>query len=152
MNGRKQEWAPLRPNVLRNTGIALFVISFFFPSRWRTNESFQFFGGVQAFIYTPVTACEFVMDNNGNDTGNTIWLFFLMMGPWLCNLTIFTRMPRVVALIAVLLPWVSYVFLFDILAGFLPFYPWALGIALIHLSRWQKPIYQHGNPVSLRGT
>ena len=55
-------------------------------------------------------------------------------------------MPRVIALAAILIPWVAYIFLFELLAGFLPFYPWALGIALIHVSRWPRPFYAAPEP------
>jgi hypothetical protein len=62
-----------------------------------------------------------------------------MMTAWIANLTVFTRLPVGLALIAILLPWPAYIFLFSVLAGFIPFYPWAVGIALIHLGRLAGP-------------
>jgi hypothetical protein len=48
-------------------------------------------------------------------------------------------LPVWAALFAIVLPWSVYVCAFSIASRFIPFYPWAFGIALIHLSRILKP-------------
>ena len=125
--------------MIRNIGIALFALSFLAPPRWRGGEDFHLFGGCAAFIETPVYACQSVMENRDAAPSHPIFLFVIMMAAWLANLTVFTRLPLGVALIAILLPWPAYIYLFSILVGFVPFYPWALGIALIHFSRIGEP-------------
>ena len=125
--------------MIRNIGILLFALSFIAPPRWQGGEDFHFFGGGAAFIQTPVIACQAILTNRDQAPSRPIFLFIVMMAAWLANLTVFTRMPLIVALIAMLLPWPAYIYLFSDLAGFIPFYPWAVGIALIHLSRIPKP-------------
>jgi hypothetical protein len=135
----KHQMFLLRPKVIRNIGIVLFVLSFLAPARWRGGEDFHLFGGCAAFIQTPVIACQAILANRDQAPSHPIFLFVIMMAAWVANLTVFTRMPFVVALIAILLPWPAYIYLFSDLVGFIPFYLWAVGIALIHLSRLCKP-------------
>jgi hypothetical protein len=140
MSESKQQSFLLRPMVIRNIGIVLFVFSFLAPPSWRGGDDFHLFGGVAAFIQTPVFACREMLPDPGQaPSSNSIFISVIMMTAWIANLTIFTRLPFVVGLIAILLPWPAYIYLFSILAGFIPFYPWALGIALIHLSRMFGP-------------
>jgi hypothetical protein len=127
-----------RPKVIRNIGIVLFVLSFLAPPRWRGGDDFHLFGGCAAFIQTPVIAIQAILANRDEAPSHPIFLFVMMMAAWSANFTIFTRMPLAVALIAVLLPWPAYIYLFSDLAGFIPFYLWAVGIALIHVSRFRK--------------
>jgi hypothetical protein len=136
----KHQMYLLRPKVIRNIGIVLFVLSFLVPPRWRGGEDFHLFGGVAAFIETPVLACQTVMPfPPAEPSSNSVFIFVVMMTAWIANLTVFTRLPFVVALIAILLPWPAYIYLFSDLAGFIPFYPWAVGIALIHIGRLAGP-------------
>jgi len=141
--------------MIRNIGIALFVLSFLVPPRWRGGEDFHLFGGCAAFVQTPVIACQAILANRDEAPSHHILLFIIMMAAWIANLTIFTRMPLVVALIAILLPWPAYIYLYSVLAGFIPFYLWAVGIALIHLSRFrqpwpnERPALDAGNPLGL---
>jgi len=124
--------------MIRNIGIALYVLSFLVPPRWRGGADFHLFGGLGAFVQTPVIACQTVLAGPGEGPAHPILFFIIVMASWIANITIYTRMPLVLAVIAILLPWPAYIYLFSIVVGFLPFYPWALGIALIHLSRIDK--------------
>jgi hypothetical protein len=135
----KHQMFLLRPKVIRNIGIVLFVLSFLAPSQPAGGGDFHLFSGVVVFIQTPVFACEAVMEAPGAAPSHPVFLFVIIMTAWIANLTAFTRLPIGLALIAILLPWPAYIYLFSILAGFLPFYPWAIGIALIHIGRFPKP-------------
>jgi hypothetical protein len=126
----------MRPKNIRNIGIALFVISFLAPARLRQGEDSHFFGGFGAFYETPLFAFQAILANRYEAPSHPILLFMLMMGAWIANFSIFKRLPPILGLIAIFLPWPAYIFLFSVLAGFVPFYPWAVGIALIHLSRF----------------
>jgi hypothetical protein len=130
--------------ILRYIGIALFALSFVVPSVWGARGDFRLFGGAQAFIETPIMAFKGLATNPNTSHDpqyHLVFFFLLMMGAWIANLTIFVRVPRPLAVIAILLPWPAYICFFPDLTGFLPFYPWAVGIALIHISRWPKPVY-----------
>jgi hypothetical protein len=113
-----------------------FVLSFLAPTG---GGEFHLFGGAVAFIQTPVWACQVVMESPDTAPSHSVFLFSVMMTAWIANLTVFTRLPFVVAVIAILLPWPAYIFIFSFLAGFIPFYPWAIGIALIHIGRLAGP-------------
>jgi hypothetical protein len=134
-----QQPRSLRPKVIRNIGIGLFVLSFLAPPRWRGGDDFHLFGGCAAFIQTPVIACQAILANRDEAPSHSTLLFIVMMAAWIANLTIFTRMPLAIAVISILLPWPAYFFLFSESVSFIPFYPWAAGIALIHLSRVAQP-------------
>jgi hypothetical protein len=86
----------------------LFVISFLAPTHPAGNyrlSDYHLFGGVMAFIQTPVLACQFVMMRQDEAPSHSIFLSVIMMTAWIANLTVFTRLPLVMALIAILLPW-----------------------------------------------
>jgi hypothetical protein len=127
----------LKPKVIRNIGIVLFVLSFLAPLRW---DDLRLFGGGCLFIATPSFALQEISVRPDEQLSHPIFLFIIMMTAWLANFTIFTRLPFVVALIAILLPWPAYIFLFSDVADYIPFYPWVIGIALIHISRFRKPL------------
>jgi len=129
----------LRPKVVRNIGIGLFVLSFLAPPRWRGGDDFHLFGGCAAFIQTPVIACQAILANRDGAPSHPVLLFVVMMAAWIANITVFTKMPLALAVTAIVLPWPSYIYLFSELSGFIPFYLWAAGIALIHLSRLTWP-------------
>lgn len=140
MPDAKQLILILRANAIRNIGIALFVLSFIAPPHWLGGDKFTLFGGFSAFIETPAWACRLVLPSIPPEPmANDILLFVVMMTAWAANFTVFIRFPAVVALIAVLLPWPAYIYLFSILRDFIPFYPWACGIALIHIGRLTGP-------------
>jgi hypothetical protein len=58
---------------------------------------------------------------------------------WLANFSIFPRLPCWLRVIAIIAPWLAFAVALANLparaAYFLYFYPWALGIALIHAAR-----------------
>jgi hypothetical protein len=135
----KQRMFFLRPKLIRNVGIGLFVFSFLAPPRLGGGHGFGLFGGAAAFIQTPVYACAEISQLPWDAPPHPILLFVIMMTAWIANLTVFTRLPVAVALIAILLPWPAYIYLFSDLAGFIPFNPWAVGIALIHIGRLAGP-------------
>jgi hypothetical protein len=80
-----------------------------------------------------------------HDWSITILALALAIG-WLSNFTVFFRLPTLVAYMSVIAPWILFVAMIFLsngagpdlhLLAFIPFYPWAFGIALIHLSRLQ---------------
>jgi len=115
----------LRPLVIRNFGIALFSISLVLP--------YPVFG-FQVFYLAPLMAFHSFQTH----PDQRIFLIGLLVS-WCANFTIFFRLPVWAALFAVVLPWSVYACGFSMAARFIPFYPWAFGIALIHLSRIMKP-------------
>ena len=138
----------VRPSLIRNIGITLFVLSFIVPPGGalfvptmgeRVQDYLQPFSGCFVFIQTPF-AVTFLPLFRGPpiDDGFTpyeIFIRVILIGAWLANFTVFFRLPRLVALLAISLPWLAFSFWFDFAAGFVPFYFWALGITSIHLSR-----------------
>jgi len=117
----------LRPLVIRKVGIALFAISFVVP--------YPIFG-FQAFYLGPLMAFH-SLQTQPNPAERMFFVGLLIS--WCANFTIFFRLPVWAALFAIVLPWSVYVCAFSIASRFIPFYPWAFGIALIHLSRILKP-------------
>jgi hypothetical protein len=130
---------------IRNIGIVWFVLSFIVPSG--DQNHFDIFSGAFLFIYAPVIPFEwFIPLWSGppiDDVTSPPLNWYIDSGAllisWLANFTVFFRLPRWMALIVIALPWVAFTFLFDIAAGFLPFYFWTSGITLIHLPRILKP-------------
>lgn len=125
----------LKSKVIRNIGIVLFVLSFFAPLRW---DDLRFFGGGIIFVATPDFAITEISAKPSEELSHSTLLFCIMMTAWLANFTVFFRLPLVIAIIAILLPWPAYIYLFSDLVHMIPFYPWAIGIALIHVSRFPK--------------
>jgi len=138
----------VRPGVIRNLGISLFVLSFIVPPGGalfvptmgeHVRDYLQPFSGCFVFIQTPV-AVTFLPLFRGPpiDDGFTpyeIFIRVILIGAWLANFTVFFRLPRLLALVAIGLPWLAFIFWFEFAARFIPFYFWALGITFIHLSR-----------------
>jgi hypothetical protein len=108
----------LRPKVIRNIGIVLFVLSFFAPFRW---NDLRFFGGCFMFVAAPGFAFQEISVRPDEMLPHPITLFFVLMTTWLANFTIFTRLPLLVALIAILLPWFAYIYMFPELLDSIPF-------------------------------
>ena len=131
--GLKQRMFLFRPRVARNIGVALFVLSFVTPGSWKAGSDFSVCGGVVAFLFTPFLAFKNIQMDVGNWSRILITVTFLLS--WSANFTIFFKLPWVAALIAILLPWCIFISM-PRFAGFFPFYPWAFGIAIIHLSRF----------------
>lgn len=138
----------VRPSVIRNIGIGLFVLSFIVPSGGalfvptmgeHVRDYLHPFAGCAVFIQTPC-AVTFIPLWRGEpiDTGLTPFEIFtrgVLFVAWLANFTVFFRLPSPAALLAIGLPWIAFICWFGFMAEFIPFYFWALGITLIHLSR-----------------
>jgi hypothetical protein len=156
MSEMDQRRFSVRPGAVRNIGITLFVLSFIIPPGGsilvRTmgehyRDYLQPFLGFRVFIGTPQMAFFMPLFRGPPiDDGFTpyeIFIRVILIGAWLANFTVFFRLPRMVALLAITLPWVAFIFWFGLMAGFIPFYFWALGITFIHLPRilrsWKSP-------------
>jgi len=50
------------------------------------------------------------------------------------NFTVFFRVPRRWTWVPIAAPWFAFCYL-PAVGGFIPFYPWAIGIGLVHASR-----------------
>ena len=135
-----QRVSQLRPKTIWKAGVALFIISFFVP-HWRGDDDFALFGGARIFISAPFLALEFLSHFSDRDADRMQDLFdaAIIMIAWTANIPIFFRLPKLAAVIAIAVPWIAYACLFSFLVSFLPFYPWAVGIAFIHVSRMLKP-------------
>jgi len=138
----------VRPSVIRNIGITLFVLSFIMPPGGshlvptmgeHYRDYLQPFWGCRVFLATPQMAFFMPLFRGPPiDDGFTpyeIFIRVILIGAWLANFTVFFRLPCPVALLAITLPWLAFIFWFGFMAGFVPFYFWALGITFIHLSR-----------------
>jgi hypothetical protein len=134
-----------RPKVVRNIGIACFILSFFVPAAHFYGAGYHFFVGCGAFIRIPFMP---FMRLTGDDptvgppsfSESLYGLLFcgLCWGSWAANFSVFFRLPFFLALIPVTVPWIAFIWVFPLMTDFFPFYFWAFGIALIHLSRLQK--------------
>ena len=117
--------------VVRWLGFVLFALSF--VTRGWNEES----TGFRAFLSAPAAVVFTLMYN-------VSWLsvvasFFLGVA-WLANFTVFFRLPREAAWLPIVAPWLLFIALcFDWFGDhrpwaseFIPFYPWAIGIGLVH--------------------
>lgn len=152
MNDIGHQRFSVRPSVIRNIGITLFVLAFIIPPCGSAlvttaGEHFRnYFLGCRVFIATPQMAFFMPLFRGPPiDDGFTpyeIFIRVILMGAWFVNFTVFFRLPRLVAFIAIILPWAAFICWFEFMADFIPFYFWALGITFIHLSRilrsWPK--------------
>ncbi|HXC35962.1 MAG TPA: hypothetical protein VNV43_08815 [Candidatus Acidoferrales bacterium] len=97
----------------------------------------QPFWGFRVFINTPQMVFFMPLFRGpGIDNGFTpheIFIRVILVGAWLANFTVFFRLPRPAAMVAIIFPWTAFIFWFGFMAGFIPFYFWALGITFIHL-------------------
>ena len=127
-------------------GWSLFLISFFLPSvestdeglSWKFNEN-----GLTAFLVSPLAFAMAIASADG-------WRNYaagLALGlAWLNNLTVIAKFPRELAWVSILIPWVAFLILelgwllnSPGFSQFLPFYPWAIGIGMIHASVYITP-------------
>ena len=116
-------------------GWLLFALSWITPS----SDGHQF--GAGAFVESPRFAWSLLTTRN-------IALGLCVLAGWLANFSMLPRLPGWARVLACLAPWLAFaVVLLKLpvrpsLAGravfFLYFYPWAIGIALIHAARWRK--------------
>jgi hypothetical protein len=128
--------------------LGFFLLSFIVPSGGalfvptmgeHVGDYLHPFAGCYAFIQTPC-AVTFLPLWRGEpiDSGLTPYEIFtrgVLFAAWLANFTVFFRLPFLAALLAIALPWIAFICWFGFMAGFIPFYFWALGITFIHLSR-----------------
>jgi hypothetical protein len=144
--------AKTRPNIIFRFGLWLFVLSFILPSGHalsvptmgdHVNDYLHPFMGCYVFINTPSMLwfiplwCGPPIDDGFTWYGN--FVNFILLGAWLANFAVFFRLPLIIGLVVIALPWIAFVCWFDVAAGFVPFYFWALGITFIHLSRILRP-------------
>jgi len=108
------------------TGWVLYLLSWVTPSL----NARQF--GATAFVDSVRLAWHFL------GTGNILPGLAVTLG-WLANFTIFLRLPCWLRIMAIIAPWLAFTVVLAKVparaAFFLYFYPWALGIALIHAAR-----------------
>ncbi len=111
---------------LATAGWVLYLLSWVTPSL----DGRQF--GATAFVLSVRLARHLL------STGSVLAGTLVLLG-WLANLSVFLRLPCSLRLLAVGAPWLAFaVVLAKVPARatfFLYFYPWALGIALIHAAR-----------------
>jgi hypothetical protein len=131
----------LHPLILRRFGFALFAISFVTPS-WDiglSNLDGKVFGYI-AFLLVPQLVWQNLMDREALIDLQSLVLNACLCLGWLANFSIFSSLPRFLAFTAIAAPWLlfgAFITLWDSSIGvrFIPFYPWAIGIGIIHCSR-----------------
>ena len=113
-------------NRLLIIGWCLYALSWVTPSL----DGRQF--GATAFVDSVTLGWHFL------STGALLPGLCVTLG-WLANFSIFLRLPCWLRLVAILAPWLAFAVVLAKLPAratfFLYFYPWALGIALIHAAR-----------------
>ncbi len=141
-----------KAKAVRWVGIAVFVLSFLVPSVEHGEKGVAWVfkdNGFGAFCMTPLVLFEIL----GNGSG---WRLFAasaaLGGAWLTNFTVFAKLPRGIAWLPMAAPWVLFLtFMLDwfpngsVIAGYLPFYLWAAGIALSHLPTYLRPSATEAN-------
>ena len=130
---------------LRWIGSVLFLMSFFTPQIESGQAGLVVSVkdcGFGAFVMTPVVLAISL----GNLAGLGDFLYtFLLAAAWLNNFSVFLRLPPVAAWIPISIPWSLLIIAalgwlnLGSLWSYIPFYPWALGIGLIHVSAYLEP-------------
>src|SRR5215468_3268578 len=129
---------PSRPKLLRRIGFILFALSFVTPN-WRFEGM-----GWGAFIAVPQLVWPNLVDGSVFQDWDVAVLNVSLSLGWLSNFTVFFPLPDRFARSAIAAPWILFVAMIfcsnssgpDFFAmKFIPFYPWALGIGMIHYSR-----------------
>jgi hypothetical protein len=134
----KHAAAAARSNDRRRLAVAgwlLFALSWITPS----SDGRQL--GAVAFVDSPRFAWSLL-------TTHDIALGLCVLAGWLANFSIVPRLPAWVRFLACLAPWLAFTVVLLKLpvrptlpgraAFFLYFYPWAVGIALIHAAHWRQ--------------
>lgn len=136
------------PKLIRKIGIVLYLFALLAPPHWNFSNDFHVGGGLMALIQTPVWACVAIANGIQERYWRECLLGISMIVGWASNFYIFFRMPVVMAVFAIASPWILYigVTFLDSTIGFstsaidyIPFYPWAVSLALIHISRLAEP-------------
>ncbi len=130
--------------MLRNFGIWLLVASFLVPDigvngNWKPcagtlmciASGISFFGG----LFRPAAEWSFL------EVARAIALALAFFS----NFTVFFRVPRRWAWMATAAPWFALGYL-PAVVGFSPFYPWVIGISLIHVSAYFEPPARRPHP------
>lgn len=87
----------------------------------------------------------FIRDSFGGQPLLTVLGLILVIAP-LANITLFVRTPRWISMVVPLIPWLQLAALYAYLPNgnavfeYYFFYPWAVGMAFIHLARLQTPV------------
>jgi len=109
---------------VRWIGFGLFLISFVIPSRV---DELQLFAGSIVFVQAPVMAINFFGEKDYLPAAVTF-------AAWLANLSVAVPRRKWVAASAILAVGVAYGCFFEILRGFIPFYPWGIGITFVQVA------------------
>jgi hypothetical protein len=132
------------PKLLRRVGVLLLLLALLAPPHWNFSNGFYVGGGFMALLETPVWALVAVTKGIRENYWQGYLLGLSMMIGWISNFCIFLRMPKIATIFAIASPWVLFIgvtFLENVTGistvalSFVPFYPWAVGIALI---QWSK--------------
>ncbi len=130
-----------RTSTLRLLGIMLFAVSFLMPDAdfgenglvWSRKEN-----GFSAFSMTPI----FLVGLLGSVSDwKTALAGIALAAAWLANFTMLVRLPRLLAWIPIMVPWLFFMTFWlewypngRSITGFVPFYVWSVGIGLFHAS------------------
>jgi hypothetical protein len=125
-SARREGWMVRNRARVAFTGRVLYLLSWATPSL----DGRQF--GATAFVDSVRLAWHFL------STDHVLPGLCVTLG-WLANFSIFPRPPCWLRIVAVIAPWLAFAVVLAKLPAratfFLYFYPWALGIALIHAAR-----------------
>jgi hypothetical protein len=119
---------------LRWFGFFFFIVSFVTPTRdFKTM-------GFGAFVAAAQTIYEMCQDGSTWHHWGSLIIFIALCLGWLSNFSVFFRLPKAAALIMIAAPWLLFLTMTTLgslsgLVAFIPFYPWAIGIGLIHYGR-----------------
>jgi hypothetical protein len=115
---------------LRLLGFMLFLLSFI--------------PGFPAFITVPRLLWDSFVEHDIFRDWHSFAVYGSLSLGWLSNFTVFSSLPLAVAVVAIAAPWIlmlAMVFYGNTTGpdlhwlGYVPFYPWAIGINMIHCSR-----------------
>lgn len=137
---------------LRQIGVLLVVLSFMTPA-WNFNGV-----GIGAFFLAPFAAAFALSYGVAHQSWAGLLLGIAFALAWLANGAVFFKLSRKFIALWAAVPWVLFFLL--LLSGpkgaadpeivtFFPFYLWAIGLGVIHWSRWIEqdagpPLRAHG--------
>jgi hypothetical protein len=122
---------PVKHRSVAMAGWVLYVLS------WLTPDAAGNQFGAQVFVRSAVVGGRLAVDH-GHMTSMLVGVSLLC--GWLANFSIFFRWPAVVRFVWIAVPWMPFVALLLVAQGpvvftQLYFYPWAVGIGLIHAAQ-----------------
>ena len=124
------------PTLIRHWGFVVFAVSFVTPTCAFNGCGIVAFLLTAQFIWTEITHYA-----DPRTWQELVFLTSMCLG-WLSNFTVFFSLRRVLAAAATIAPWTLYFSMIFFensrsinvqFIKFIPFYPWAIGIAMIHL-------------------